>query len=75
MKEISRETRNKKGELFVNTQYSFAKWVEEFAEANELTVEETLQLALFKQENIEYIPSDVQKAEMGEYNAQRIKRE
>lgn len=62
--QISNETRLKKSEPFVSKEYSFAKWVEEYAEANGLEPKDVAEMALFKQEGIEYIPSDVQKTEM-----------
>ena len=58
MNTISNETRNRKSQFKTDLE-AFADWVEEYAEANGMTVDDVLELALFRLEEKEYIPSEM----------------
>lgn len=58
MNTISNETRNRKSQFKTDLE-AFADWVDEYAEAHGISVEETLNLALFRLEGKEYKPNEM----------------
>lgn len=53
MKQLSRELRNRKAEAY-DPQKAFNHWVEEYAYTHEMSIEEVLNLSIFKDNGMEY---------------------
>lgn len=53
MKELSHNLRLAKEHKY-DAQTAFDHWVEEYADLHEMSIDNVLKLALFKQENMEY---------------------
>lgn len=53
MRTLSRELRNSKA-MALDPQSAFNRWVDEYAFLNNMTADEVMQLAIFKEEGMEY---------------------
>ena len=57
MNTLTNEIRNSKATYSNDQVWAFSRWVEEYAFAHNMTIEDTLNLALFKKEGINYKPA------------------